>query len=91
MSSRVLYKNEREVVTQLSPRGVNADVLNSYRHLLLEWTELNQKFEYNLQYNSTRRGFWMTWLHKSKILLILIRIRLKQKIISVRSKQNPLI
>lgn len=62
--SRMPYKNEREVVTQLSPRGVPANVLNNYRHLRLEWTESNQKFEYILQYNSSRRGFWMSSLHK---------------------------
>lgn len=73
------YKNEHDVATQLSLQGVPANVLNSYRHLRLEWTELNQKFDYILQYNSSKRGFWMSSLHKRKILSILIQVRSRQK------------
>lgn len=30
-----------------------------YRHLRLAFTEENEKYEYTLRYNSSRRGFWL--------------------------------
>lgn len=48
------------MVTQLSPRGLPPNAMNNFRYLRLEWTEQNEKLEYYLRYNSTRRGFWMS-------------------------------
>lgn len=62
------YDSERN--TQLSPRGLPPNAMNSYRYLRLEWTEQTEKpekLEYILRYNTTRRGFWMSAApHKRK-------------------------
>lgn len=55
--------NKSAIVTPVDVRIVPAAepvIANDvYRHLRLAFTEENEKYEYTLRYNSSRRGFWL--------------------------------
>lgn len=53
-------EDPREIVTQFGKTPVSTNPMKDYRYLRLEWTELDQKIEYILRYNTSRSGFWMS-------------------------------
>lgn len=56
----LLQNNANNGVTQFGPVNAPPNQNIQYRFLRLEWTENQEKFEYILRYNMTRRGFWLS-------------------------------
>lgn len=52
-------ENAREIVTQFGKAPVT-NPMKDYRFLRLEWTELDERFEYILRYNISRSSFWLS-------------------------------
>ena len=52
-------ENAREIVTQFGKAPVS-NPMRDYRFLRLEWTELDERVEYILRYNTSRNSFWLS-------------------------------